>query len=236
MAPTRGTAIVVLGAPRSGTTLLATAIGAHPLIALLFEDPYGSMFRVLGGKLPAVKLCTPNQIEIDRRWRAIYGSIEWNGWLRKHVAYLLPRSRLSLRDMAKLAEIKAVCLVRDPGGNIDALRRRENKPVGISRYLLRRTYSIYEQLAAEPGIDARIVSFDRFVREPEGQLRRLCLWLDLPFDARMLDAPRLNPLYPEETFRGDKSAMASDGRAAKPEDAYLAGLRTRYEALLARAL
>jgi len=71
-APPRPRALVVLGAQRSGTTLVATALAAHPAIALLMEERRGGLFRIAGGKMPAVKLCTPSQVDLDRRWRAIY--------------------------------------------------------------------------------------------------------------------------------------------------------------------
>jgi hypothetical protein len=223
-------ALVVLGSPRSGTTLLATAIGAHPAVALLSEDLDGGMFRVVGGKLPAVKLCTPNQVDLDRRWRTSYELIEWNGWLRKNIGYRMPRSRLSLRDMAARTELKVLCVLRDPAHNLAALKRRENKRDAVCRDIVRRTYRLYRRLPGEPRIDARIVSFDRLVQAPEAQLRRMCEWLGLAFDAGMLNAPQLNPLYPEAGFRADRAADAG------ARDGAPAGLWDEYQALLALAI
>jgi len=231
-APADARPLVVLGAPRSGTTLVATAFAAHPRIGLLMEERRGAMFRLAGGKIPAVKLITPNQVELDRRWHGIYHLVTKLGW--RNIDYRLPRSRLSLRDMAARAELNALCLIRDPDASLAALRRREKWNERVYRDILRRTYRLYERLAMEPRIAARIVSFDRFVRDPEGQIRLLCAWLGLPFDPVMLEAPRLNPLYPEATFRLDKTAAAP----ARPDatDTELAELRVRYAALLARAL
>lgn len=42
--------IIVLGTPRSGTTLISTAIGAHEKICLLDEDFHFSVVRISGGK------------------------------------------------------------------------------------------------------------------------------------------------------------------------------------------
>lgn len=225
----RERALIVIGAPRSGTTLLATALGAHSRVALLSEDLNGGVFRVVGGKLPALKLCAPNQIDLDRRWRPVYGLIERNGWLRKNLGYRLPSSRLSLRDMSLRAELKVLCLLRDPGRNIDALKRRENKRDAVCRDIVRRTYRLFRRLSGEPLMDMRFVSFDRFVRSPEQQLGAICDWLGLTFEPAMLEAPKLNPFYPEAGFRAEKAALPG----AAPADAALDG---EYRSLLASAL
>jgi hypothetical protein len=227
--------LVILGAPRSGTTLVASAIAAHPDVALLFEEFHGGMFRIMGGKLPAVKLCTPNEVDLDRRWHGAYAPIDRNGWLRKRIGYRLPRSRLSLRDMAARLELKAICLLRDPANNLAALKKRENRSDAVARDILRRTYDLYRRLPGERGIDSRIVSFDRLLRAPEAQIRLLCDWLGLRYDTVMLDAPRLNPLYPEAEFRVDKAASAEPADE-RLRDSVPATLRADYDSLLARAL
>ncbi|HEY7989901.1 MAG TPA: sulfotransferase [Stellaceae bacterium] len=225
----------MLGAQRSGTTIIATAIGAHPAVALLNEERHGAMFRVVGGKIPAVKLCTPSQVQIDRRWNSIYHLLFSVDWILHRVGYRVPRSRLSLRDMTRRTELMAVCLIREPSASLDALRRREKWPERAFRDTLRRCYDTFVRLESEPRVKCCVVSYDRFIREPESQLRKLCDWLGLPFDGAMLDAPKLNPYYPESSFRADKvSAVPEFGH--REEDAELAALRRSYEALLARAL
>jgi hypothetical protein len=223
---------VVLGAPRSGTTLIATALGAHPGIAMLTEDCDGGLFYFVGGKLPGVKLCIPNHVDLDRRWHWFYEPLRRVRWLRRNLNYRLPRSKLSLRDMAARVEIKAVCVLRDPGANMAAISRRAAKNDPMCRDILRRTYTVYEGLAGEPAIEPRFLSYERFVGDPEGQLRGLCQWLGLPFDAAMLDAPRLNPSYPEATFRADRAVPVA---AANGGDAEFNALQRRYETLLAGA-
>jgi hypothetical protein len=175
-------------------------------------------------------------VDLDRRWRPIYEPLRWVRWLRHSFNYRLPRSRLSLRDMAARAEIKALCILRDPVSNMAAIHRRAQRSDRVCRDILDRTYRVYERLAGEPGFEPQFLSFERFVGDPEAQLRLMCRWLDLPFDPSMLDAPRLNPDYPEETFRADKAVaplVKEQGGRPDPEEA---ALRARYEALLARAL
>lgn len=229
----------MLGAPRSGTTLLASALGAHPAVALLLGERRGGIFRIAGGKIPAVKLCTPTDVDLDRHWQPIYHLFAGHvfgkiGWINRNFDHRMPRSRLSLRDLAKRIELQALCLIREPTASIASLRRRENRTETAAREILRRTYRIYEKLPDEPRVKHRILSFDRLVSDPEAQLRGVCDWLGLPFDRAMLEAPRLNPIYPESGFRAEKATTAPEPADVRPDDD-LAALRARYDALLARA-
>ena len=45
--------IVMIGAPRTGTTLLANVLGAHPRIAMLDEEFHGAARFVIGNKISA---------------------------------------------------------------------------------------------------------------------------------------------------------------------------------------
>ena len=210
----RNFGIVVLGTPRTGTTLLANIIGAHSGVGMLFEDPHGAAFRLIGGKIPAVKLCIPNQVDLERRWHPFYRIARLCGWSRKNIGYRLPVSRLSLRDMADRNDLKLVCLIRDPNCALDALRRREKLREEICSDMLRRTYRLYETILDEWSGQVCVLSFDRLLRDPEGQTRRLCTRIGLQYEQAMLDAPRFNHLYPEDGFRAERAAPeAADGHA-----------------------
>jgi len=228
--------IVVLGAPRSGTTLLANVVGAHPRIAMMFEELHGGAFRVVGGKIPAVKLCTPNQVDLDRRWGPMNRVITLSGWLRKNVGYRMPTSRLSLRDMMGVADLRVLCLIRDPARALDAIRRRERLSEPVCHDILARTYRLFNTLREEPRLHCQVISLDRLLLAPEPQIRKLCAWLGLEFDPAMLDAPQHNHLYPESGFRHER-ATAPAGECADPlARPGLAPLLPGYRALLARAL
>lgn len=227
--PGQRPAIVVLGAPRSGTTLLANVVGAHPRIAMMFEELHGGAFRVIGGKIPGVKLCTPNQVDLDRRFGALNRVIGLSGWLRKNVGYRMPASRVSLRDMMAVADLRLVCLIRDPARALDAIRRRERLSEAVCHDILARTYRLFDALHAEPGLHCQVVSLDRLLHDPEPQIRLLCDWLGVEFDDAMLEAPRHNHLYPEHGFLSDRAATATTPSAVP-------ALHASYQALLARAL
>jgi len=61
------THLLIIGAPRSGTTLLAAMIGAHSKVAMLIEDRFFSIKKLTGKEVLANKLCIPHQLEIDRK-------------------------------------------------------------------------------------------------------------------------------------------------------------------------
>lgn len=224
-------AIVVLGSPRSGTTLMANIVGAHPNIAMMFEELHGGAFRVVGGKIPAVKLCTPNQVDLDRRWSWLNRVVGLSGSLRKNFGYRLPDSRLSLRDMMNVADLRVICLIRDPARALDAIRRRERLREPVCRDILARTYALFAALLQEPRLRCQVVSLDRLLQAPEQQIRRLCNWLGVRYDPAMLEAPKHNHLYPEAGFREDRAAGAppQSGAAMTP-------LVSAYLGLLEQAL
>jgi len=58
---------LLLGASRGDTTILAAALGAHPDVAMLDQDMNGAFNKIIGGKIPGVKLCVPNHIELDKK-------------------------------------------------------------------------------------------------------------------------------------------------------------------------
>lgn len=62
----------MVGAPRTGTTLLANVLGAHPRIAMFDEEFHGAARFVIGNKIPAVKLCTPSQIQFTKKWKPYF--------------------------------------------------------------------------------------------------------------------------------------------------------------------
>jgi hypothetical protein len=51
--------LLVIGPPRSGTTLLAAILSCHSEICILMEEFRGSSRLILSKKIKGVKLCIP---------------------------------------------------------------------------------------------------------------------------------------------------------------------------------
>ncbi len=200
--------IMIIGAPRSGTSLTSAVLSAHSNMSILDEDFHGAALRLLGTKIPGNKLCTPNQIDFHRRWQKFYKLFRLNGYLRKRLGYQFPRSRLSLIDYAKEKHLKVLCVIRDPIRSVQAISKRERVSERISCNYIEKTFSIFDRVLSETYMDAAFISFDRLISEPEQQCHKICEWLNLPYESAMLDGPILNQRYPSSGFDITKSAQS----------------------------
>ena len=203
------THLLVLGASRGGTTLLATLLGAHPDIACLEEDLTGAFDRIVGGKIKGLKLCVPNHVELDRRWRPALTPGLWFGATRKSLFMnRWPKSRWSIRELMALGDTQCVVVLRDPRAVIGSIARRENRSHAVAAYRWTRAVEVAEALrgiAARPPV---IVDFDRLVSAPGTVARGLCARLTLAETANMLAAPALNSRYPEADFDPARAGSA----------------------------
>ena len=57
--------LLIIGPPRSGTTLLAALLAAHSHIGVIMEGMGYDARHLLGVEVWANKLCVPNQITLD---------------------------------------------------------------------------------------------------------------------------------------------------------------------------
>jgi hypothetical protein len=203
------THMLVLGASRGGTTLLATALGAHPQIACLDQDLTCAHHLLVGGKIRGVKLCVPNHVELTRRWNPLFTPGLWFGTTRKSLLMnRQPKCRFSIADMTRLGDTQHVGIVRDPNAVIGAIRRRENRSLRVAAYRYRRCLEVLDaldEIAARPPV---LVAFDRLVQAPEAALRGLCAALEVPFDPTMLEAPAVNRRYPGDAFDASRAGPA----------------------------
>jgi len=102
--------LLVIGAPRSGTTLLATMIGRHTEVGMLNEDTRGKAFRrVLGKSITGNKLCVPNQIQMKRKSVFALRLFKKLGLMAES-----PRSEYAIEDYLQLPNLKIIAILRDP--------------------------------------------------------------------------------------------------------------------------
>lgn len=205
--------LVVLGFPRGGTSLLMNALGEHSRIAMLDEDFEGSIVRLTGSKIRAVKLCVPNHVQFERKWNVLMrfhpvyrflrlaGRLPQSAWRNTR-----PRSRWSIRDYAALPGTTIICLLRDPARCLDAIRRRQGIGTEVGRVMWQLYIETLTRVRMMPGCRVVVMSFERLVQDPEAQLRALCAALGLPFEDAMLEGPRYNRRYPREGFDPGKAS------------------------------
>ncbi|WP_156092844.1 sulfotransferase [Rhodovibrio salinarum] len=201
--------LLILGVSRGGTTLLATALGAHPRIACLDEDLTGAFNRVVGDKIRGLKLCVPNHVELHRRWTPWCAPGLWFGATRKSLTMnKVPKSRLSIADLAGFGDTQCVAVLRDPRAVVGAIGRRENRSSRVAAYRWHRSVDVADGLSSLPGRPPLIVDFDRLVQNPETVLRGLCSGMDLEFTDALLNAPSLNRRYPGSGFDASRAGAA----------------------------
>lgn len=207
--------ILVLGAPRTGTSLLSTLLGAHRAVAMLDEDIYGASRRIVGGKIPANKLCMPSQIHPTQRRSRFYGLFRLNGYLRKHFVYRVPSSYVSIADYGNSFDLKIICIVRNPVRAVESIMDRERLSRKEAIDLMRRCFDSFDTIMADANLDVRMINFERMLLDAEGQSRALCEWLGVDFDPKMLEAPEHNRRYPAKSFDASKAEVNELGAAAQ---------------------
>ena len=193
---------------------MAAALGAHSRIAMLDEELTGAFDRLTGGKIKGVKLCVPNQIELNRRWHAIYRIGTLNNWLRRSMLMnLVPRASLSIRDHDRFGQVRHVCMLRDPRAVVSSIIRRDGRSHRVGLYRWQRCIHIFDELRDSAREPPCFVSFDRLVTDPETTLRRVCAELEIDFEPQMLNAPSLNERYKMTSFDGSRSGKSVHGAA-----------------------
>jgi len=199
--------LLVLGCSRSGTTLLAAALGAHPEVAMLDEDQDGAIDKITGGKIAGVKLCVPNQIDWDRKWHWLYSPGMMNGYFRKSLFMAkIPRMRETILDfIEQRSPLKIVGIIRHPDDVINSIMVRENRSRSLANYRWQQCIKAMQNIHSSD-VPSIIVEYEKFVNNPKLTCNKLCDFLGIPFDGKMLEAPSRNSRYSQTGFRNTKNS------------------------------
>lgn len=189
--------ILVLGAPRSGTTLLAALIGNHPDIAILHEVDRPEELKILGKAVVGNKLCISYNIDLERRCnpvlRLAYRFYPIGFWAHEH-GY--PFHHWSIRRyLAEVPDLQIFATLRDAESSIDSNQRNSTFSEKAARRWWIRSLEVLHVLHNEFPERLAIAHFDRIVTEPEAVTRALLDRLGLPFDQKVLEGFRNTPQY-----------------------------------------
>jgi hypothetical protein len=205
--------ILIIGAGRGGTSLLAACLGGHPYIVMRSEyhsaqilrgddEPIGSVARLLDDRLAHfTAVCNENRAQDPD---AIWGNkitTEHIGWLEEHNS--LNRSRVDVvaRFAASLAEYRKIFIIRDGRSCVDSKVRRAGIP--MIRAALRWCYCVrvLDRLS-DLGDLCAVVRYEDLVRWPAEQLTQLCEALEINFHPAMLEQTNSETLLPSEYRHG----------------------------------
>lgn len=193
--------VLVIGAPRSGTTLLATMIGSHSQVGMINEDVTARGLRkVLGRAITGNKLCVPNQIQLEQRSR--FG----RRWLKKiGIVREAPRSLYSITDYLSLPNLKVIAIVRHGNDSISSMMvRGKSKLKKAVRRWAEAIETIGELKRRDPA-RLSVVAFEDLVLSPENTLGEICRFLEISFEPQMLQAYLHNRFYPESRLNTEKA-------------------------------
>jgi hypothetical protein len=191
--------LLIIGAPRSGTTLLSAMIGRHTEVGILNEDKGWAMKSVIGRQIVGNKRCVPNQIELERRGIFHFRFLKTFGIAKEYQS-----SKYSIKDYLALPRIKIIAIIRSGNDVISSIMRRSKKTFRGAAYRWCRSIEIIHELKHTHPDRLLIVSFEDLVVNPRANMERAAAFLNLEYQAHMLEGPRYNPFYPEKQLNAAK--------------------------------
>ncbi|MFQ5515272.1 MAG: sulfotransferase [Myxococcota bacterium] len=222
---------MVIGVPRSGTTLLASMIGVHPDAAILIEDVTLAFTSIVGKQVTGNKLCVPNQIEMVRRATLLTRILNKVGFSLRW-----PTARYSIMEHLRLEGSQIIGIIRNPHDVVASIMRRGKQSRAEAIYRWTRGIEILNSLVQQVPDRILIVAYESLVREPERTMRGISSFLDLRFDSVMLEGFRHNPIYPGQSSldasRASNARMTPDANV--PSD--LRQVFGKYEELVAKSV
>ncbi|WP_114521138.1 sulfotransferase [Altererythrobacter sp. ZODW24] len=204
-----GLHLLVLGSPRSGTTLLSAMLSCHPDVSLLNEELSGASLRIFSKPVQGVKLCAPHQIELEhsstmKAKNFASGQIrKLTNVVRKAMSRPIPKggfrkSALSIREYQQWTEQMVVLgIIRSPGQVIESIMKRGNQSRAKAEYRWRRLIEMLYELSQDGGThtQVKIVHFDQLVRDPAGTLEKALASLGQDFDPAVMEGFQHTPQY-----------------------------------------
>lgn len=197
---------LVVGSPRSGTTLCAAMIGAHPDIGMHSEDIRHTPETILGVKIWGNKLCIPNQITLDPRpddrslWtrledgvRAVIGRPR--RLPQQTESYPPPSSaQYTIRKYIE-SGARIVAMLRDPDHVVDSIRRRGVASVEEGKERWSRAIRAIHQVHEEYEDRVCLIRFADLVTDPEPVMKEVCALLEIDYSPRMPEGYKYTPQY-----------------------------------------
>ncbi len=209
--------LLIIGAPRSGTTLLASLISAHDDVAMLIEDRNFSIRKLTGKKILANKLCIPNQIELSTSSNSVIKYLKKYNLFQKRST-----SKYCIDDYLRLPGIKIISIIRNPNNVVSSIIERGKKDLNIAIYRWYRAIEIIDYLKSKYIEKVLIVSFEKLVNEPENVIKIVSHFLQIEYQPKMLDGAKYNFLYDETenidpTKADDKKKIVIDFKNIRPD-------------------
>ena len=198
---------VVIGLQRTGTTLLASMLGRHPEINMLFESVTKDSLKLIGKQWNGNKLLAYRQIRKNKRsskWGHLINRIvnlDFKQENRHHLVRPFPTSVMSIEDYKKEGAV-FITIERDKESSVSSMMKRAGQTKNQAEREWESGMQIINQLKNE---GAYGLTFIDLVNNSEKYLKEICNFLAIEYLEKMLEGPKYNFVYPNEGIIKKKS-------------------------------
>jgi hypothetical protein len=198
---------VVVGLQRTGTTLLASMLGRHPEINMLFESVTKDSLKLIGKEWNGNKLLAYRQIRKNKRsskWGYLINRIvnlDFKQENKHHLVRPFPTSVMSIEDYKKEGAV-FITIERDKESSVSSMMKRAGQTKKQAEIEWDHGMKIINQLKNE---GAYSLTFVNLVNNSEKYLKEICNFLAIEYLERMLEGPKYNFVYPNEKIIQKKS-------------------------------
>ena len=192
---------VVIGLQRTGTTLLASMLGRHPEINMLFESVTRDSLKLIGKQWNGNKLLAYRQIRKNKRsskWGHLINRIvnlDFKQENRHHLARPFPTSVMSIEDYKKEGAV-FITIERDKESSVSSMMKRAGQTKKQAEKEWESGMKIISQLKDE---GAYSLTFVDLVNNSEKYLKEICNFLAIEYLEKMLEGPKYNFVYPQDS-------------------------------------
>jgi hypothetical protein len=192
---------VVIGLQRTGTTLLASMLGRHPEINMLFESVTKDSLKLIGKQWNGNKLLAYRQIRKNKRsskWGHLINRIvnlDFKQENRHHLVRPFPTSVMSIEDYKKEGAV-FITIERDKESSVSSMMKRAGQTKNQAEREWESGMKIINQLKNE---GAYSLTFFDLVNHSEKYLKEICNFLSIEYLEKMLEGPKYNFVYPQDS-------------------------------------
>ena len=192
---------VVIGLQRTGTTLLASMLGRHPEINMLFESVTKDSLKLIGKQWNGNKLLAYRQIRKNKRsskWGHLINRIvnlDFKQENKHHLVRPFPTSVMSIEDYKKEGAV-FITIERDKESSVSSMMKRAGQTKNQAEREWESGMKIINQLKNE---GAYGLTFFDLVNNSEKYLKEICNFLAIEYLEKMLEGPKYNFVYPQDS-------------------------------------
>jgi len=193
---------LVIGLQRTGTTLLSSMLGRHPEINMLFESVTNDSLKLIGKEWNGNKLLAHRQIRINQRsskWGHIINRIvnlDFKQQNRHHLIRPYPTSIMSIEDYRKKGAF-FITIERDKKSSVNSMIKRAGQNKKQAEMEWEDGMKIINYLK---GNDTFSLTFVDLVNDTENVLKGICDFLKIDYFETMLEGPKYNFVYPQDSI------------------------------------